>query len=162
MASNVFSYNTLIYVASDHNGNAARAHVLRHLRSKGHNHFLVDLGPTEDEGKVDYPDKASEMCRKMRDVLKNWKPDKVRGILICGTGTGMLIAANRFPWIRAGLATDRVTAYLMREHNDANVLVLGQWRTPLGQMDEMVEAFLGTPFGGGRHVARLEKLEQIP
>jgi ribose 5-phosphate isomerase B len=84
--------------------------------------------------------------------------DDATGILICGTGTGMLIAANRFRSIRAGLATDRATAELMRQHNDCNVLVLGQWRTPLGSMDELIHTFLETAFEEGRHIARVEKL----
>jgi ribose 5-phosphate isomerase B len=142
-----------IFIASDHNGNAARASIMKSILSP---HVIMDLGPTEIDGKVDYPDYAAFVCRC---VLMN--PSSV-GILICGTGTGMSIAANRFKGIRAGLATDRKTAELMREHNDANVLVLGQWRTSLDQMDTIVHTFLTTPFGGERHVARLEKLERLP
>lgn len=142
----------LIFIASDHNGNAARAHIVKMLQGA---YVVRDLGPSESEGKVDYPDQAVKVCNAVLD-----NPGS-RGILICGTGTGLCIAANRFKDIRAGIATDRATAGLMREHNDANVLVLGQWRTPLGEMDEIVKAFLETPFGAGRHVARLEKLDRL-
>lgn len=139
----------MIFLASDHNGTAARNYVRKVLKLLGHE--VVDLGPTEYDGKVDYPTMANKLCMH---VL----PKGNRGILICGTGTGMLIAANRWKGIRAGLATDRATAELMREHNDCNVLVLGQWRTPLGLMDEIIEAFLETEFEGGRHVKRVEML----
>lgn len=142
-----------IVIASDHNGNAARAYIIKMLKD---DYDVVDLGPTEQEGKVDYVDKAERLCEWM--CSKN-SPQK--GILICGTGTGMCIVANRFRWIRAALVTDRATAALSREHNDANVLVLGQWRTPLGAMDEIVKTWLTTPFGEGRHIARLKKLENL-
>lgn len=142
-----------IYIASDHNGTACRNYLVKRLVESGY--AVGDLGPYEYEGKVDYPDLAKKLCL---DVLR----DKGSfGILICGTGTGMLIAANRFPKIRAGLATDRATAELMRQHNDCNVIVLGQWRTPMGQMDELVRVFLETPFEGGRHVERVKKLGTI-
>lgn len=138
-----------VYIASDHNGSAAKNYIVRHFPD------VKDLGPFEYDGKVDYVDYAEKLCQVLMVA-----PGAV-GILICGTGTGMCIAANRFNHIRAGLATDRATAELMRQHNDANVLVLGQWRTPLGQMDGIIEAFLDTPFEGGRHVARLKKLEDL-
>lgn len=144
-----------VYIASDHNGTAARNYVISVLKKLGYR--CTDLGPTEYEGKVDYPDLAERLSRS---ILAD-PPARSCGILICGTGTGMLIAANRFPGIRAGLATDRATAELMRMHNDCNVLVLGQWRTPLGQMDELVKTFLETPFEYGRHIKRVQKLERI-
>lgn len=141
-----------IFIASDHNGNAARAYIIKFLQKLGYE--VVDLGP--DYGnKVDYIDYAVKLSK---EVLTN---DNSYGILLCGTGTGMSIAANRFPGIRAGIATDRATAELMKQHNNANVLVLGQWRTPLGQMDEIIKAFLETPFEGGRHIERVKKLESL-
>jgi ribose 5-phosphate isomerase B len=146
-----------VYVASDHNGTAARNYVCRTLERMGH--FPVDYGPTEYEGKVDYPDFAKKLCQQVQTgvALK----ESVVGILICGTGAGMVMAANTFRGIRAALGVDRATGELMRQHNDANVLVLGQWVTPLGKMDEIIEAFLMTEFEGGRHVARVEKLEAL-
>lgn len=142
-----------IFVSSDHNGNAARAYVIKLVRDLGLE--PIDLGPTESDGKVDYVDEAEDLCWALREHPGS------RGILICGTGTGMCITANRFRWIRAALVTDRATAVLSREHNDANVLVLGQWRTPLGAMDEIVKAWTETPWGAGRHVQRLLKLENL-
>lgn len=142
-----------VFITSDHNGNAARAYLCKLLKS--HGHTPIDLGPDYDT-KVDYLDYASKLCQVMNGVVGGY------GILICGTGSGMCIAANRHPWIRAAIATDRATAELMRQHNDANVLVLGQWRTPLGQMDELVKTFLDTPFEAGRHIPRVEKLGRLP
>lgn len=142
----------LIYIASDHNGNAGRGYIQKFLEKDGFN--VIDLGPDYDK-KIDYPVIASKLCYNVMDN------EGSRGILLCGTGTGMLIVANRFQNIRAGLATDRATAELMRQHNDCNVLVLGQWRTPLGQMDELVRTFLETPFEAGRHVKRVEMLGDI-
>jgi len=142
-----------IFIASDHNGNAARAYIIKFLLN--HRYMVTDLGP-DYEYKADYPDQAALLCEKLKQVVGS------RGILLCGTGTGMLIAANRFPHIRAGLATDRATAELMRQHNDCNVLVLGQWRTPLGQMDELIKTFLETSFEEGRHIPRVERLGKLP
>lgn len=142
-----------VYVASDHNGNAARAYVMKFMSR--HPWDVRDLGPTEAEGKVDYPDKAAQVCQAVQQYRDS------AGILICGTGTGMMIAANKHKGIRAGIATDRATAELMREHNDCNVLVLGQWRNSLSQMEEMVVAFLTTKFGEGRHIPRIKKLEAL-
>lgn len=144
-----------IFIASDHNGNAARAYVLKVLEREGFKN-VVDFGPFEKDGKVDYPSYAEIVTTALKNSV-----GYDRGILICGTGTGMCIAANRFPWIRAGLATDRATAELMREHNDCNVLVLGQWRSSLSQMDEIVRSFLTTPYGGGRHDRRLKLLAEL-
>lgn len=143
-----------IFIASDHNGNAARAYILRCAEKLGllPGYDIVDCGPTEADGKVDYPDYASIVATS---VLMN---SRSVGILICGTGTGMCIAANKIIGIRAGLATDRATAELMREHNDCNILVLGQWRNSLSQMNEMVHAFLTTAYGGARHDSRIGKL----
>lgn len=142
-----------VYIASDHNGTACRNYLIKRIVEAGY--AVIDLGPTEYEGKVDYPDMAEKLCENVTDDLGS------RGVLICGTGTGMLIAANRFKEIRAGLATDRATAELMRQHNDCNVIVLGQWRTPMGEMDELVRVFLETPFEQGRHIPRVDKLGRL-
>lgn len=142
-----------VFIGSDHNGNAARAYIVKLLSKTDFN--VCNLGPQEYEGKVDYPDMARMMCNAMFS-----RPES-RGILICGTGTGLCIAANRFKHIRAALVTDRATAELSREHNDANILVLGQWRNSLGSMDEIIDAWFNTPFAGGRHVARIKKLNKL-
>lgn len=147
----------LLYLGSDHNGNAARAFLLKNLRHTGHD--VVDCGPTEEQGKVDYPLIAEDVCHRVLDA----QAAKLEcfGVLVCGTGTGMCIAANKVPGIRAGLATDAATAELMREHNDANVLVLGQWRSSLSSMLEMVYAFVEAEFQHGRHTARVKMLKHM-
>lgn len=145
-----------IYISSDHNGNAARACIVRLLGENCED--VVDLGPGEIDGKVDYPDVATNLCRLL---LESCQDRETYGILICGTGAGMSIAANRFRGIRAVLVTDKETARLSREHNDANVMVLGQWRTPIGSMEEIVHSWLSSGFGQSRHVRRLEKLDRL-
>lgn len=145
--------NKVLFISSDHNANAARAYIVELLGSWGYD--VRDVGMPYDV-KADYPYEAAKVATAVIH-----EPGS-RGILMCGTGTGMLIMANRYPLIRAGLATDRATAKLMREHNDCNVLVMGQWRTPLGQMDEILKTFLETQFQGGRHVPRVKMLEEFP
>lgn len=144
-----------VIIGSDHNGNAARAYVIKFLTRLGVPY--EDVGPTEAEGKVDYPEIVDRLVWRMR--FGGDSP--VFGILICGTGTGMSIAANKHSGIRAGIGTDRATAELMRDHNDANVLCLGQWRNSLSQIEDIVYAFLSTPFGEGRHVKRVEMLREL-
>jgi ribose 5-phosphate isomerase B len=152
-----------VVLGSDHNGNAARNYVRKFLQGMPAVECLEDYG--FEDGKVDYPDMAKRVCDEVLFdftavvAQADFRPSY--GILICGTGTGMCIAANKTKGIRAGLATDRATAELMREHNDCNVLCLGQWRNSLSQMEEMVRAFLTTPFGGGRHDARVEMLRKM-
>lgn len=146
-----------VFVASDHNGNAARNYIIKYIsKYRCSMNWPVNLGPLDYGIKVDYVDYAVTLCESVLDDPGSF------GILICGTGTGMCIAANRFPGIRAALVTDRATAELAREHNDANVLVLGQWRNSLGSMDEIIDTFLNTPFGEERHIKRLEKLDKLP
>jgi len=140
-----------LYIASDHNGNAMRAHIVKMWSGV---YDVIDIGPLEYHGKVDYIGYAIGLCEM---VVR----DSCKGILICGTGTGMSIVANRFSKIRAALATDHATAYLAREHNDANVMVLGQWRTPIDATDAMVRAFMETECTEQRHLDRLKKLEEL-
>jgi ribose 5-phosphate isomerase B len=124
--------------------------------------FLTDRGlQVEDVGvfshaSVDYPDIAARVARAILDRRFE------RGILLCGTGIGMSMAANRFAGIRAALCHDLFTATLCRRHNDANVLVLGGRILGDGLALAMVQAWLETPFEGQRHAARLEKLERHP
>lgn len=148
------STDNKVFVASDHNGNAFRNYVIRVL--EGMDDFEeVDLGPFAYEGKVDYIDYAVKLSKL---VLEN---EGSKGILICGTGAGMCITANRFPGIRAAVVTGRATAILSREHNNANVMVLGAWRTSIDELDVIIDAWLTTPFGEERHVKRLKKLEEL-
>ena len=111
----------------------------------------VDLGTNSTES-VDYPDFGHAMA----EAIEN--EDAPAGILICGTGIGISIAANRNPSVRAALCTDATMARLTREHNDANVLALGARITGVESAMDIVDTFLNTEFEGGRHARRVEKL----
>lgn len=139
-----------IVLAADHNGVILKDRIGQHLKSLGYHG--IDLGPYTSEEKVDYVDYA----RQLSQIISNG--DVTRGILICGTGVGMSITANRFPSIRAAVVRDVETAVKCREHNDANVLCLGAWIIPEETTLEIVENWLAEPFGEGRHVRRIEKI----
>jgi len=115
---------------------------------------VVDMG-TEDEVSVDYPDYAA----KVAEAVSTGKVD--RGITVCGTGIGMSIVANKFPGVRAALCHDSYTARMSRLHNDANVLVLGGRVTGVEVAMEMLKQWLATPFEGGRHQRRLDKISAL-
>ena len=114
-----------------------------------------DVGTYTAES-VDYPDIAEKVCAEITSGRSE------RGIVLCGTGIGISIAANRVRGVRAGVATDLFSAQLMREHNDANVLGLGARVTAVPLAMAILEAFLATPFAGGRHQRRIEKLDAPP
>lgn len=138
-----------IAIASDHAGFALKEALKNQLIRLG---FVpLDLG-TESEASVDYPDYGY----KMADAIKDGKAE--RGILICGSGIGISIAANRHSHIRAALCHNAETASLSREHNDANVLVLGARIVDEATAEKALNAFLTTGFAGGRHAARVAKL----
>jgi len=143
------SYN--ISIASDHSGYLLKAKIIELLQKQGHK--LNNLG-VDDDTNVDYPDYATLVCQCILDQVSKF------GILICGTGIGMSIAANRYSGIRAGLCTSVFMAERARSHNDANILVLGS--KILGVDDAtniaIVEKFLTTDFDGGRHIRRLAKI----
>ena len=141
-----------IVLASDHNGVALKEKIKNYL--KNNNHLVVDLGPYETENKVDYVDYASQLA----EIVSRKDVDK--GILICGTGVGMSIAANRFDNVRAALVHNEFTAPKCREHNNANVLCLGSWITDEEQSLKILDTWLTTDFGEGRHVKRVEKLDK--
>ncbi len=137
--------NKVVYIASDHAGFKLKTQLLKIFPK------LADLGTKSSES-VDYPDFAHKLTRQ---VLKN--KENV-GILICGTGVGMSIAANRMKGIRAGLVGNTKTARLIRKHNDANVLVLpGRFINTL-EAKKCVQAFLTTEFESGRHKKRINKI----
>lgn len=138
-----------IALASDHAGVELKAALVVMLRAQGHE--VVDLGPADTQS-VDYPDFA----HKLADWMKN-KPD-ARGILICGSGIGMSIAANRHAHIRAALVSTPEQAALSRQHNNANVLCLGARQVSEQIARQCVEIFLSTAFEGGRHEGRVSKL----
>lgn len=112
-----------------------------------------DFG-TNGTSSVDYPDFAAQVARGVSDGRFD------RGVLVCGSGIGMAITANKIPGIRAAAITDIESARLSREHNDLNVLTLGARQTDLARAAEILRIFLNTPFEGGRHVRRVEKIHQ--
>jgi ribose 5-phosphate isomerase B len=140
-----------IAIASDHAGFALKSVLKRELEALGY--APLDLG-TDDTASVDYPDYADRLAQ----AIKAGKA--VRGILVCGTGIGISIAANRHQEIRAALCQDVTTARLSREHNDANVLVLGGRIVGEEVAKECLKAFLETAFAGGRHEGRVAKLSK--
>ena len=137
--------NKTVYIASDHAGFKLKSQLLK-IFSK-----MADLGTKSNES-VDYPDFAHKLTK---EVLKN--KDNL-GILICGTGVGMSIAANRKKGIRAGLVNNTKTARLIRKHNDANVLVLPGRFINTNEAKKCVQAFLTTKFESGRHKKRIKKI----
>src|SRR5476651_1310860 len=138
-----------IAVASDHAGFDLKE-VLKHdLKAAGHD--VLDLG-TNSTASVDYPD----FGQAMGEAIASGKAE--RGVLVCGSGIGISIAANRNPKVRAALAHDIVSARLSREHNDANVVAFGQRMTGIEVAREALKVFLDTPFEGGRHAGRVAKL----
>jgi ribose 5-phosphate isomerase B len=141
-----------IFVASDHAGFHLRQRVLQHLRA--HKREVVDLGPSTAE-RSDYPDYAAPTARQVRDT------EGALGILVCGSGVGMCIAANKVHGVRAADGFCIEAARLARSHNDANIICLGERLLPPETALAVVDAFLNTPFDGGRHTARVEKVAAL-
>lgn len=139
-------------LGSDHAGVKLGSFVKEYLQSGGFE--VIDYSPS-DTIRVDYPDFAKKVCK---EVLKR---KDCRGILICGTGLGMSIAANRYKGIRATLCLDGYMAKMARMHNDANVLCLAERISGLGEVESILEAFLHTDFEGGRHSCRVSKIEDF-
>lgn len=140
----------MIVVASDHAAVEFKRRVLEQLAARGER--FIDLGPA-DEQSVDYPDYAHQLVAEIRSGRAE------RGILMCGTGIGMSMAANRHPGIRAALCHDAYTAEMARRHNDANVLCMGGRVLGAGVAEQIVTLFLETAFEGGRHQRRVTKIE---
>ena len=138
-----------IAVASDHAGFDLKELLKRDLQHAGHD--VLDLG-TNSTASVDYPD----FGKAMADAIASGRAG--RGVLVCGTGIGISIAANRNPKVRAALVHDETSARLSREHNDANVVAFGQRVIGVETARAALKVFLNTPFEGGRHAARVAKL----
>ena len=138
-----------IAIASDHAGVALKSTVASDLAGLGFK--VLDLG-TSSTDSVDYPDYGHALGRAVADGSAK------AGIAICGSGIGISIAANRHKGVRAALVHDAANAQLAREHNDANVLALGARTTTPETAKNLVNIFFTTPFGGGRHARRVEKL----
>jgi len=141
-----------VALASDHAGYAEKERLKSVLRELGVE--FEDLG-TVSEDSVDYPDYA----RKVAEAVAHGEVEQ--GVLVCGSGTGMAIAANKVPGVRAAVAWSEETAQLARQHNDANVLAIGARTTEPRLIPDIVRAWFSTPFEGGRHAARVEKIKQI-
>lgn len=141
--------NDTIAIACDHGAFALKEHLVAFLEEQGLN--ILDLGVKNTES-VDYPDYGYAMAHAIKDGKAT------RGILLCGSGIGISIAANRFPEIRAALVHDVTGARLCREHNDANVICFGGRMIGQDLAEECVNTFLGTDFEGGRHQRRVDKL----
>ena len=141
-----------IAIGSDHRGSAVKGKIVALLKRLAHE--VDDLG-THSGDAVDYPDVAAEVARR----VSNSQAD--RGILICGTGLGMCIAANKFRGVRAATCHDDLTAEMSRRHNDVNVLCLSADMLGERLIDRMVEIWLTTEFEGGRHARRVQKITDL-
>ncbi len=140
-------------IGCDHGGFELKEEILKFLKTVA-NIQVTDLGPASKDS-VDYPDFGA----KVSAVVSNGTMD--RGILICGTGIGMSIVANRYPRVRAALCHDHFTAQMSREHNDSNILVMGERVIGKGVALEIVKTWLDTAFAGGRHQKRLDKIKDL-
>ena len=138
------------FIATDHAGVAIKPDVISMLETRGHED--IDLGPFTNE-RVDYTDFAHLLSQKVLSY------EGTQGILICGSGIGMSLAANKHNGIRAALCHDAYTAKMARAHNDANVLCFGERIVGLGVIESMLEAWCDTSFEGGRHACRVSKIE---
>lgn len=138
-----------IAIAADHGGYELKTTLAEYLRERGFD--VLDVG-THSLNAVDYPDIAERLVETIRTGQVK------RGVLMCGTGIGASIAANRYPEIRAALCHDVTTARLARQHNDANVLVMGGRTTGPETARNCLDVFLATEFEGGRHARRVGKL----
>ena len=141
-----------IIIAADHGGYSLKQALKTHLKGAG---LAVTDAGTDSDRAVDYPDFGEKVAAAVSAGLFP------RGILICGSGVGMSIVANRFPGVRAALCLDEETARLSRMHNDANVLVLAGRKTDPETAVKILRTWLTTPFEGGRHQRRLEKIREV-
>lgn len=141
-----------IMIGSDHAGFALKEKVAQRLRELGHD--VTDVGP-ENDGRVDYPVYGAKVGRAVMET-----PD-AKGIVICGSGIGISIAANKIDGIRCALCNDPLCAKLCRQHNDANVLAMGARIVGEAMAYEIVDNFLSAEFEGGRHAGRVELIHEI-
>ena len=138
------------FIATDHAGIDLKNYTVELLKGKGHE--VIDLGPFTTD-RVDYPDYAHKLCEEVLD------DERTYGILICGSGIGMSMAANRHEGIRAALCHDAYTATVARGHNDANVLCFGERIVGKGVAESIIDAWIAGSFDGGRHTGRVAKIE---
>lgn len=141
-----------IALGSDHAGWQLRQHLMTFVSQLGHD--VIDCG-CATQTRTDYPKYAKDVGERVQQQQADY------GILICGSGLGMSMAANRLHQIRAALCTEPYMAQLARAHNDANILCLGARLTGVDLAQAIVQAFLDAPFAGGRHRARIEQIHQL-
>ncbi|MFN4215844.1 MAG: ribose 5-phosphate isomerase B [Brevinematales bacterium] len=141
-----------IAIASDHAAYSLKEHLKNYLTNTGHE--IIDFG-THSEESMDYPDTIKLAARAVA------KHEVDRGIVLCGSGIGASIVANKIRGIRAALCLDEYSAEYSRRHNDANVMVLGGRRTTPEEAEKLVDIWLSTAFEGGRHIRRIEKIHII-
>ena len=142
-----------IYIGADHAGFALKEKIRKWLDHKGI--AYLDLGNCVLDSKDDYPDFAAAVAKKVI-------ADKSLGILVCGSAQGMCIAANKVKWIRAAIPYSLKEARLSRQHNNANIICLSGWFTPLHKAKKMIELFLTTPFSQQeRHLRRVAKIKKM-
>lgn len=141
-----------ISIASDHAGFEQKQQLAAYLKGKGHE--VIDRGPDSDD-RVDYPDYAVPVARDVASGAAE------RGVLVCGTGIGMAMAADKVPGIRAANVVRPDFAVLCREHNDANVITLSGRFVTLEENEAILDAFLATDFAGGRHAGRVAKIDAL-
>ena len=142
----------MIVVGSDHGGVELKKFLVQLLRSRGRE--VEDVG-THDSDAVDYPDYGCKVAMKVSIGQAEW------GILLCTSGIGMSILANKFPGVRAALIHDLKGAQTSREHNNANILVMGGAVTEKAMAEKILDLWLETPFAGGRHQRRLDKIAAL-
>jgi len=140
-----------IAIGSDHRGGAFKERIKKHLEARDHE--IVDVGSFDDQS-VDYPDYAFKVAELVAGG------ETARGVLVCGSGVGMSIAANKVHGVRAALCHTPRSAALSRQHNDANVLALSELAGETDDCLEIVDAFLDSDFEGGRHARRVDKIIQ--
>jgi len=141
-----------VALASDHGGVQLKDEIIEYLQTK--NYEIVDLGTNSNES-VDYPEFGAKAAKA---VINN---DVDCAIIMCGSGLGISIGANKFKGIRAALCFDAYTAKMCRQHNDANIMAMGGRITTIDRAKDMVDLFLETEFEGGRHQRRIDKLDEL-
>ena len=149
---NTMSANTRIVLSSDHSAIVLRQAVAKHIRAKGWE--VDDIGPTTPES-TDYPAHGAAAARKVASGSCRF------GIILCGTGQGIMMAANKIKGVRCGACSDTFSARMTRQHNDANMLALGARVIGEGLALDIVDAFLGADFDGGRHTPRVAMLNAL-
>lgn len=141
-------------VGSDHGGVLLLDALVEHLGSRGIK-IIERHGPASAQTRADYPDVAQTLCKQVLETPGSF------GLLVCGTGQGMAMSANKIPGIRAGVVADAFSAQMLRAHNNANVLCLGERVLGVSLAKLLVDQFVDTPFEEGRHATRVQKMMAI-